>query len=178
MERDRTLRHSLCPPSSSSRFSYQAASCTPPLHTVELHHHNIHGRKSPHEEANQQPNASKGLASEPTKKKVTSLTKGKWKPSIVACAQLDWLSEAGYLPVPELAFARSPLISQDGNVWSETVPKPNPEDNERVCLVPFLLNGLGFPIHPSLGAFFIFTVYNSLCYVKLFSTVSRTSACG
>lgn len=95
-------------------------------------------------------NTSKGPAMEPTKQKVASLTKGKWKPSIVARAQLDRLSEAGYLPTPEIAFARAPLIVKDGDAWSETVPKPNPEDNERVCFVPFLIHGLGFPIHPFL----------------------------
>ena len=39
-------------------------------------------------------------------------------------------------------------MSIDGCALAENSPTPSKED--KVCLVPFLLRGLGFPIHPFL----------------------------
>lgn len=55
-------------------------------------------------------------------------------------------SIAGYLPTPEIAFARRGLATVNGMDVVETIP--HPADNEQVCFVPFLICGIGFPIHP------------------------------
>lgn len=82
----------------------------------------------------------KGPAQAP---KVASATKGKWKASMVAHGQLDRLSNARYLPLPETAFPRPGLTMVDDVIVQETIP--HPKENEHVCFVPFLIHGLGFP---------------------------------
>ena len=44
---------------------------------------------------------------------------------------------------------RAGLATYNGGEQAESFP--NPSMGERVCLVPYLLRGLGFPIHPFLG---------------------------
>ena len=43
---------------------------------------------------------------------------------------------------------RAGLATYSGGEQAESVP--NPSQGERVCLVPYLMRGLGFPIHPFL----------------------------
>ena len=43
---------------------------------------------------------------------------------------------------------RAGLATYNGGKQAESTP--NPSKGERVCLVPYLIRGLGFPIHPFL----------------------------
>ena len=43
---------------------------------------------------------------------------------------------------------RAGLATYKGGKQAESVP--NPSKGERVCFVPYLIRGLGFPIHPFL----------------------------
>ena len=43
---------------------------------------------------------------------------------------------------------RAGIAAYSGGEQAEGVP--NPSQGERVCLVPYLMRGLGFPIHPFL----------------------------
>ena len=43
---------------------------------------------------------------------------------------------------------RAGIAAYSGGEQAESVP--NPSQGERVCLVPYLMRGLGFPIHPFL----------------------------
>ena len=54
----------------------------------------------------------------------------------------------GYLPASDLAPTHPGLTFANGEALAENFPTPCKE--ERVCFVTFLLQGLGFPIHPSL----------------------------
>ena len=49
---------------------------------------------------------------------------------------------------------RAGLATFNGGEQAESFP--NPPMGERVCLVPYLLRGLGFPIHPFLRGFLEF----------------------
>lgn len=92
-------------------------------------------------------NANKGVTPTPAKEKAPSLTKGKRMSSIVVGGQPDRLFAAEYLPAPEVTFARSPIVvNADGTIFAEKVPEPEP--HERVCFIPFIIHGLGFPFHP------------------------------
>ena len=51
----------------------------------------------------------------------------------------------GYLPLANLVSVRAGLTLIGNDVLAENFPNPNKE--ERVCFIPFLLQGLGFPIH-------------------------------
>jgi len=51
-------------------------------------------------------------------------------------------------PLADLVSVRAVLASIGNDVMVENFPNPNME--ERVCFVPLLLRGLGFPIHPFL----------------------------
>ena len=62
--------------------------------------------------------------------------------------QLSRLQTQGYLPPADLVSVRAGLASIGNDVLAENFPNPNKE--ERVCFVSFLLRGLGFPIHPFL----------------------------
>jgi len=66
----------------------------------------------------------------------------------VSHLQLSRLQMQGYLPLADLVSVRVGLASIGNDVMAENIPNPNKE--ERVCFVPFLLRGLGFPIHPFL----------------------------
>ena len=43
---------------------------------------------------------------------------------------------------------RAGIATYSGGEQAESIP--NPSQGERVCLVPYLIRGLGFPIHPLL----------------------------
>jgi hypothetical protein len=62
--------------------------------------------------------------------------------------RLRRLEAQGYLPASDLTSTRPGLTSADGVALAENFPSPHGE--ERVCFVPFVLRGLGFPIHPFL----------------------------
>jgi hypothetical protein len=74
--------------------------------------------------------------------------KGDWGSCSVARLQLERLASQGYLPDADLAFTRPGLTSIDGQAHAKSHPWPR--EDEWVCFVPFLLHGLGFPIHPFL----------------------------
>ena len=73
---------------------------------------------------------------------------GYWTSCSVSLLRLRDLETQGYLPSSDLAATRAGLTSFDGEAFVENFPNPN--QGERVCFVPFLLRGLGFPIHPFL----------------------------
>ena len=54
----------------------------------------------------------------------------------------------GFLPPADLVPIRAGLDSFNGEIQAEDFP--NPSGGERVCFVPYLLRGVGFPIHPFL----------------------------
>ena len=73
---------------------------------------------------------------------------GDWQSYSVPHLQLSRLQTQGYLPLADLVSVRAGLASIGNDAMAENFPNPNKE--ERVCFVPFLLRGLGFPIHPFL----------------------------
>jgi hypothetical protein len=85
--------------------------------------------------------------------------KGDWGSCSVTRLQLDRLATQGYLLDLDLTSTRPSLISVDGQVQADSHPMPH--GDERVCFGPFLLCGLGFPIHPFCGAFSSSMGYNS-----------------
>ena len=58
------------------------------------------------------------------------------------------LQTQGFLPPADLVTVRAGMTSFKGGAPRESFP--NPSRGERVCFVPFLLRGVGFPIHPFL----------------------------
>ena len=62
--------------------------------------------------------------------------------------QLSRLQTQGYLPLADLVSVRAGLASIGNDALAENFSNPNKE--ESVCFIPFLLQGLGFPIHPFL----------------------------
>src|SRR3954470_13592366 len=54
----------------------------------------------------------------------------------------------GVSPPAYVVPVRAGLATYNGGEQAESVP--NPSKGERVCLVPYLVRGLGFPIHPFL----------------------------
>ena len=54
----------------------------------------------------------------------------------------------GFLPPADLVPVRAGLASFNGKTQAEDFP--NPSAGERVCFVPYLLRGVGFPIQPFL----------------------------
>lgn len=88
-------------------------------------------------------------------KKVPSKTKGKRMSSTATGGQLERLANGGYLPQPIVTFSRSPVVvAENSDVLAEAMPKPEP--HERVIFIPFLIRGLGFPIHPFFRGFLHF----------------------
>ena len=73
---------------------------------------------------------------------------GDWQSCSVSHLQLSRLQTQGYLPLADLVSIRAGLASIGNDVLAENFPNPNKE--ERVCFIPFLLRGLGFLIHPFL----------------------------
>ena len=74
--------------------------------------------------------------------------KGDWERCSVSHSQLSKLQKQGFLPPADLVPVGAGLTSFNGRVQAENFPNPSRE--ERVCFVPFLLRGVGFPIHPFL----------------------------
>ena len=58
------------------------------------------------------------------------------------------LQTKGFLPPAYMVPVRASLAIYNGGEQAESAP--NPSKGERVCLVPYLIRGLGFPIHPFL----------------------------
>ena len=54
----------------------------------------------------------------------------------------------GVSPPAYMVPVQAGLATYNGGEQAESVPNPSKE--ERVCLVPYLIRGLGFPIHPFL----------------------------
>ena len=62
--------------------------------------------------------------------------------------QLTKLQTQRFLPPVDLVPVRAGLDFFNGETQAEDFP--NPSRGERVCFVPYLLRGVGFPIHPFL----------------------------
>ena len=73
---------------------------------------------------------------------------GNCKKCSVPHSQLVELQTQGFLPPAYTVPVRAGLATYNGGEQAEIFP--NPSMGERVCLVPYLLRGLGFPIHPFL----------------------------
>ena len=73
---------------------------------------------------------------------------GDWEKCSVPHSQLVKLQTQGFLPPAYMVPVRAGLATYNGGEQAESFP--NPSKGERVCLVPYLLRGLGFPIHPFL----------------------------
>ena len=63
-------------------------------------------------------------------------------------SRLVELQTQGFLPPTYMVSIRAGLATNNGEAQAER--SPNPSQGERVCLVPYLLRGVGFPIHPFL----------------------------
>ena len=73
---------------------------------------------------------------------------GDWRRCSVPHSELVTLQTEGYLPPAFMVPVRAGLATYKGGKQAESVP--NPSKGERVCFVPYLIRGLGFPIHPFL----------------------------
>ena len=71
-----------------------------------------------------------------------------WGRCSVPHSELVVLQTEGYLPPAFMVPVRAGLAIYRGGKQAESVP--NPSKGERVCFVPYLIRGLGFPIHPFL----------------------------
>ena len=71
-----------------------------------------------------------------------------WGPCSVPHSELVVLQSKGLLPPTYKVPVRAGIATYNGRGQVESVP--NPSKGERVCLVPYLIRGLGFPIHPFL----------------------------
>ena len=58
------------------------------------------------------------------------------------------LQDKGFLPQAYMVPVQAGLATYNGREQAESTP--NPSKGERVCLVPYLIRGLVFPIHPFL----------------------------
>ena len=73
---------------------------------------------------------------------------GDWEKCIVPHGRLVELQTQGFLPPAYMVPVRAGLATYNGAEQAESFP--NASRGERVCLVPYLLRVLGFPIHPFL----------------------------
>ena len=73
---------------------------------------------------------------------------GDWERCSVPHSELVVLQSKGLLPPAYMVPGRAGLATYSGGEQAESIP--NPSEGERVCLVPYLIRGLGFPIHPFL----------------------------
>ena len=73
---------------------------------------------------------------------------GDWERCSVPHSRLVELQTKGFLPPAYMVPVRAGLATYNGGEQAESFPCPSM--GERVCLVPYLLRGLGFPIHPFL----------------------------
>ena len=70
---------------------------------------------------------------------------GEWEKCSVPHSRLVELQTKGFLPPAYIVPVRAGLATYNGREQAES--SPNPSKGERVCLVPYLLRGLKFPIH-------------------------------
>src|SRR3954471_22894357 len=73
---------------------------------------------------------------------------GDWESCTIPHSELVSLQAKGFLPQAYMVSVRAGLTTYQGRNQAESVPSPS--KGERVCLVPYLIRGLGFPIHPFL----------------------------
>ena len=73
---------------------------------------------------------------------------GDWEKCSIPHSRLIELQTKVFLPPAYMVPVRSGLATYNGGEQAERFPNPSP--GERVCLVPYLLRGVGFPIHPFL----------------------------
>ena len=73
---------------------------------------------------------------------------GDWRRCSVPHNELVKLQAGGYLPPAFMVPVRAGLATYKGGKQAEVTPNPN--KGERVCFVPYLIRGLGFPVHPFL----------------------------
>ena len=73
---------------------------------------------------------------------------GDWRRCSVPHNELVTLQAEGYLPPAFMVPVRAGLATYKGGKQAEVTPSPN--KGERVCFVPYLIRGLGFPVHPFL----------------------------
>ena len=73
---------------------------------------------------------------------------GDWGRCSVPHSELVVLQSKGLFPLAYMVPVRAGIAAYSGGEQAEGVP--NPSQGERVCLVPYLMRGLGFPIHPFL----------------------------
>ena len=73
---------------------------------------------------------------------------GYWERCSILHSELVTLQTKGFLPTAFMVPVRAGLTTYVGGKQAESVP--NPSKVERVCLVPYLIRGLGFRIHPFL----------------------------
>ena len=74
-----------------------------------------------------------------------SVKPGDWEKCIVSHGQLVKLQTQGFLPPAYLVPVQVGLATFDDGEQAESFP--NSSRGKRVCLVPYLLRGIGFPIH-------------------------------
>ena len=74
--------------------------------------------------------------------------KGEWEKWSVSHGELEKLQIQGFLPPTDQVPVRAGLTAPNGEAQAKNFP--NPSEGERVCFVPYLLRGVGFPIHPFL----------------------------
>ena len=70
---------------------------------------------------------------------------GDWKRCSLPHSELVTLQTKGFLSPAYMVLVRAGLATYNGGEQAESAP--NPSKGERVCLVPYLIRGLGFPIH-------------------------------
>ena len=73
---------------------------------------------------------------------------GDWEKCSVPHSRLVELQTHGFLPPAYMVPVQARLATYNGGEQAENFP--NPSRAERICLVPYLMRGLGFPIHPFL----------------------------
>ena len=73
---------------------------------------------------------------------------GYWERCSIPHSELVTLQTKGFLPPAYMVPVRAGLAIYNGGEQAESAP--NPSKGERVCLVPYLIRGLRFPIHPFL----------------------------
>lgn len=73
---------------------------------------------------------------------------GDWGECSVPHSRLIKLQTQGFLPPAFMVPVRAGIATYDGGDQAEG--SPNPSSEERICLIPHLLRGVGFPIHPFL----------------------------
>ena len=73
---------------------------------------------------------------------------GDWEERSVPHSHLIKLQTQGLLPPTFMVPVRAGIATYDGGEQAESSPNLSPE--EQICLIPHLLRGVGFPIHPFL----------------------------